>query len=289
VFLNDKDMNISIRTKEAFEEYEVKPYSYPVPGGNTTFNPPILTACSVLATDDQPWITDFYRPKVYKAGDSIRRRYSSLTGAFNDRTRQQSGVSIVMDDHIFKPMPNYSSFLDQFDLRLADYRLKQLASVNTAVDLLRERGIAGDYTVLTSDNRLRRDPFTGEVSPSGPSLQLPPVNSGPPPPPLGSRLNLSYSKFKQISDDFSRLKGMAAQIAISGTTWNNLTEKEQSLIKRVKKSEYILSLPTNQDPFSIQFFKENNNGKPIHRVRINSGILKMQIITVMSYSYSSVK
>ncbi|MBU6324666.1 MAG: hypothetical protein KJS92_04190 [Bacteroidetes bacterium] len=288
-FLSDKDMTVSLRTNEAFEEYEIKSFTFPISGGNTTLVTPLIVACSNLAADDQPWIKDFYRPRVFMAGDSIRKRYPSLSGIFLDRTKQQSGVSIIPDDHILKPMPNFSLFLDQYDLRLADNRLRNLNNVSASVAKLREQGISADLAVAVNNTRLSIDPMTGEVGPSGPSLALPPVNTGPPPPPLGSRLNLSYSKYKLIADDFSRLKSMASQISTSGTTWNSLTEKEQALIKRVRKSDYVLQTPTNQDPFAILFYKNSAANTVLQKARINSGILKMQTIISVSYSYSTFK
>jgi len=284
------DVNVIAKTNEPFEDYELKSSSYVLSSGNFTLPASMVLSCSNNAIDDNTWMTGFYRPKVWKAGDSLQRKRTTFTSTFNDRTRQLVGADILLDEHVFKRIPN-SSLAFSFDLRMADTRIVQLQGQLLVAKRLELAGVSTSNFNLLIDNGLTLDPVSGTVSSSS-SLTPNPytvttTTTSASTPTIGSLLNIEYSHFRLMTSDFTRLKSLASRIISSNTSWYmDLTPKERELVIRASKSAYTLKMPIVSERFAIALHPKGNNFAPVKKLYINSNILA-PIAKTITTTYTS--
>lgn len=297
-FPTASNVKVIAKTAEPFEEYELKSNTYPINDGNVTLPPPMVLSCSNNAIDDNAWMTTFYRPKIWKAGDTLQRKRTSFTSPFYDRTRQLAGSNILFDEHVFKALPN-TSIAFAYDFRLADTRILQLQTQLVEASKLELAGISTSNYNLLANNGLTLDPVTGTVSSSS-SLTPNPYSTTTSTtttttttttPPIGSLLHIDYSHFKLMASDFTRLKNLASRIVSSSTLWYmDLTAKERDLVYRVNLSSYTLKMPTVSHKFAIALHPKSNNNAPVKKLLITSNILDPIIYTkTTTYTFSSFK
>jgi hypothetical protein len=270
-FYTNDTIRVIAATEEPFEEYEVKQYKYPVPSSNIILPAPMVLSCSNNVTDDNQWMVNDYRPKVYKAGDSLQRKRPNLSAPFIDRTKNLEGVVLNMNEHIFKPLPSIN-LLFNYDFRLVNLRLNTVSSAIASLDIARLSGnvfnidLNSDQLSLNTDGTIGSGSFLTS-STSTTNTATPPVK-----PALGTQLHINYFQYKLIYSDFTRLKSLAnAVVAANPTLWFiGLTTAENALVTRIKLNTYTFVAPFNNNKFAIAFHKNSNNNSPQNRLYINS-------------------
>ncbi|MBL7838170.1 MAG: hypothetical protein JNM67_11695 [Bacteroidetes bacterium] len=298
-FSNTQGFTVIAKTSEPFEEYELLSYYFPVPNGFVSIQPKMLSSCSNNAIDDNTWMINDYRPRVFKAGDTLQRKRTSLTTAFYDRTRQLTGSSLIFDEHIFKPLPQ-NSLAFSYDLRLADNQILNLNSQLLQINGLLLSGVNVQSNTFTLNNNLSIDPVTGTIS-SGLNLNtgLQPVSSTSSTtsttPAIGSRLHFNYTHFYLMAADFNRLKTLANNIIITNPVYwmVDLSTKERELVQRVRRSDYLFRTPTSSNKFAIALHPNSTNTAPVKKLFINSTLMELQTVAVytsnITYSSFSIK
>ncbi|MCC6818195.1 MAG: hypothetical protein IT245_04845, partial [Bacteroidia bacterium] len=296
-FSNTQGFTVIAQTSEPFEEFELKSFNYPLLTGTATISPRLITSCSNNAVDDNNWMITDYRPRVFKAGDSLQKKKSSLTSAFVDRTKQLLGSSIKLDEHILKPLPQ-NSLAFSYDLRLVDNQILNLSSQLQQISNLNLSGVSFNDNSFMLSNNLSLNPVNGTVS-SGSNLNtsIQPVSTNtstttaPKVPAIGSRLHIDYTHFYLMSTDFNRLKTLANNIIITNPTYwmIGLTTREIDLVLRIRRTNYLFRTPTSSNKFAIALHPISNNNAPLKKLLINSNILEMlPIVTYTSNTtYSS--
>lgn len=267
-FTASDTIRVIAKTREPFEEFELKSYVYPMPSFTLNVPPPLVLSCSNNSVDDNAWMRDFYRPRVYKAGDSLQRRRTSLASVFTDRTKNLVGVLTAMNAHVFKPLPS-GSFMFNYDFRLTDLRL-----TNLNVALLSGSIISGSLS-----SSLNLDLQTNTLSSSSTSTTT--TSTAPA---IGSQLHFNYFHYMLMANDFNRLKSLANTIvASSPTLWYlGFTNPEIALINRVRSSTYVFQTPFNTNKFAIALHRNSNNTAPQLKLFINSNRIDLQTIATMS-------
>ncbi len=292
-FSTTSSFKVEAVTNEPFEEFELKAFSYPSGSPTVTLSPTMVTSCSNNAVDDNNWMITDYRPRVFKAGDSLQRKRTSLTSTFYDRTKQLAGSSIIFDEHIMPPLPQ-SSFLFNYDLRLADQQIYNLNSQLIQVHNLLVSGISVNSNLLSGSTFMSIDPVTGNVSSgvSFPTTNMITTNNttttAPVKPAIGSRLNIDYSHFLLMHQDFTRLKTLASNIILTNPNYwmIDLNTAERNLMSRVNRTDYKFKIPTNSNKFAIALHPNNNNTAPVKKLLINSNIIELMTGTIVQTSTS---
>jgi len=272
-FYTNDTIRAIANTDEPFEEYEVKQYKYPLPSSNITLAAPLVLSCSNNVVDYNQWMVNDYRPKVYKAGDSLQRKKPSLSAPFIDRTKNLEGVVLNMNAHIFKPLPSVN-LLFNYDFRLVDLRLNTVSSAIASLDMARLSGNVLNIDLSSNQLNLNADGTIGSGSflTSSNSVTNTSTTTTTVKPVLGSQLHFNYFQYKLMYSDFTRLKSLAnATVATNPTLWfAGLTAAEIALVNRVRPNTYTFVVPFNTNKFAIAFHKSSNNNAPQNRLYINS-------------------
>lgn len=291
-FSTTESIKVEAVTNEPFEEFELKAFSYPASAPMVTLSPTMVTSCSNNAIDDNNWIITDYRPRVYKAGDSLQRKRTSFTSAFYDRTKQLTGARFIFDEHIMPPITQ-SSLLFNYDLRLADQQIFNLNTQLIQVNNLMVSGITANSTLLSGSSNISIDPVTGSVSSglSAPTTSLSTSSTNSTTtvtPAIGSRLNIDYNHFLLMHQDFSRLKTLANNIMVTNPSFWMLdfTSAERALVTRVNRTDYKFRIPTNSNKFAIALHPNNNNTAPVKKLLINSNIIEQTTALILQTSTS---
>lgn len=286
-FSQSTAVQVIASTNEPFEEFEVTPTSYDVPNGMVHVPAQLVISCSNNVNDDNPWMQNFYRPRVFRAGDTLQRKRSSLMPQpFRDITRQLNGVTLVMDEHVFKPIKG-GNFT--YDLRMADTRILNIQQNLNELSRLREQGLAVNNLDLNFELQVRLtvDPRTGAITTENVNNQLQsplaPIKapSASTKPANGTRLHMNYDHILLMVADFNRLKSLANNIVLTNPTgWMvGLTTNERALVTRVRKSDYLFSMPFDTDRFAIACHPRSNNTAPVRRLYINNNRKSISTMT----------
>ena len=287
-FPSNQGFKVIAKTSEPFEEFELKSYSMPLLNGSVTLSPRMLTSCSNNAIDDNNWMIKDYRPRVFKAGDSLQKKRTSLTFVFQDRTKLLLGSNIIFDEHVLKPLP-VNSLAFSYDLRLADNQILNLNSQLLQINNLNLSGVSVNDNSFMLSNNLSLDPVNGTIS-SGPNLNtgIQPISTStstaPQTPAIGSRLHIDYTHFYLMAADFNRLKTLANNIINTNPAYwmMDLTAKERELVLRVRRTDYLFRTPTSSNKFAIALHPISNNNAPVKKLLINSNIL--ELLPIVTYT-----
>lgn len=292
-FPTSSNITVICNTSEPFEISELRSSPPMITAtGTVTLQPGMAVSCSNYSQDDNTWMINDYRPRVWRAGDTLQKRRPALASPFLDRTRQLSGADIIFDEHVLAPIPN-SSIAFSYDLRLADTRMVQLNQQLRQASGMMLAGVDASSLNLLADNGLTLDPKTGEIS--GSSLTPNPytvnttTTTTTTTPPIGSRLHIRYTHFRLMAADFDRLKALANDIVSSNPTgWRTgMSTKEQQLVTRVRRTDYTFRIPTASNRFAISLHPRNNNTAPLKRVYINSTIMDPVVYNPPNTTYTS--
>lgn len=296
-FSHTAGFTVMAKTSEPFEEYELKSFTYPIPSSSISLTPKMLSSCSNNAIDDNTWMINDYRPRVFKAGDTLQRKRTGLTANFYDRTRQLIGSDFIFDEHIFKPLPQ-NSLAFNYDLRLADNQILNLNSQLLQINTQLLAGININTSSLSLNNNLSIDPLSGAIT-SGLNTNtgLQPVSTtNTTTPAIGSRLHINYTHFYLMASDFSRLKTLANNIVITNPVYwmNDLTTNEKNLVNRVRRTDYLFRTPTSSNKFTIALHPNSTNTAPVKKLLITSSLLELQTVVVYTSnitfsSFSTIK
>lgn len=275
-------IRVIAKTREPFEEFELKSYTYPLPSSLLIVPPPLVLSCSNNSVDDNAWMRDFYRPRVYKAGDSLQRRKTSLASVFTDRTKNLVGVLTAMNAHVFKPLPA-GSLLFNYDFRMTDLRLTNLSSAIQSMDLSRLSGVSTSFS-LNSD-ALSLDLQSSTLS-SGTTTTTTTSTTTTAAPALGSQLHFNYFHYMLMYSDFTRLKTLAGAIVSSNPTlwYLSFTTPEIALVNRVRSSAYLFQTPYDDNRFAIALHRNSNNTAPQLKLYINSSRKNVSTMTTLATS-----
>lgn len=284
-FISGSPIVLKLSTSEPFEVYETSNNQISGMGGTLLSPSKVLAvSSSILATHDNDWIVDFYRPKIYKAGDSLQRKKSTLAAPFLDLTKNKEGVSLVLNEHIIEPLPNnHFGFL--YDLRLADTRILQLKSNLLQANTLRTSGIVVQNATLMQDNGLTIDSRTGQISSGGLLIPNPNIfttsssssgSSTTQTPAIGSQLHVNYTKHLIFNSELQRVKTLANRIiVVNPTNWHLvLTSKERALVVNTRSNNYKFVSPTSSQKFVVGLHVNSPISKQENTVSLNSNILE---------------
>lgn len=290
-FSTSSNITVICNTSEPFEVSELRSSPAMVTAtGTVTLPPGMAISCSNFSQDDNTWMINDYRPRVWRAGDTLQRRRPELASPFLDRTRQLSGADIIFDEHVLAPIPN-ASIAFSYDLRLADTRMVQLNQQLRQASGMMLAGVDASSINLLADNGLTLDPVSGQVS--GSALMANPyavnITTTTILPPIGSRLHIRYTHFRLMVSDFNRLKALANNIVNSNPTYwmLGMTTQERQLVTRVRRTDYTFRIPTASNRFAISLHPRSNNAAPLKRLYINSTLLDPIILPQINTTFTS--
>ncbi|TNE78639.1 MAG: hypothetical protein EP332_13590 [Bacteroidetes bacterium] len=238
---------IELITEEPFENYEVKGF---YKGTNLILAQKVHPVVSNSALDDNNWLTGFYRPKVFKAGDSLWKK-RPYVAQFFDISKQLKGVNVQLDDHIKAPLPTNSYF--GFDLRMADTRLNSFKPEISQVFL--NSSVSQSITGESVNTNLTIDPQTGQVSSGGlfgSGYEAKTISgTSTATIELGTRLNLFYDFIPMASKEHARAVLLANLIITRApSTWYyGLSVSEIQLVSRLYSGGQPFVLPASSDSF----------------------------------------
>lgn len=292
-FPTSSNITVICNTSEPFEISELRSSPPMITAtGTVTLQPGMAVSCSNYSQDDNTWMINDYRPRVWRAGDTLQKRRPALASPFLDRTRQLTGADLIFDEHVLSPIPN-STVAFSYDLRLADTRMLQLQGQLQQASGMMLAGVDASSLNLLADNGLTLDPVSGQISGSpltpNPYTVNTTTTTTTTTPPIGSRLHIRYTHFRLMAADFDRLKALANDIVSSNPTgWRTgMSTKEQQLVTRVRRTDYTFRLPTSSNRFAISLHPKTNNTAPLKRLYINSTILDPIIVHQINTTFTS--
>lgn len=257
---------IPLRTAEPFERYEVTRSTYQVPTGLGVHVPQVFSRVSAASSDDNSWMTDFYIPRVFQTGETIRKRIPAEP-AFQNRVRTGGQAELLRDAQILEPLAvppfNYDvRSRDTFLLLIRDHLSRNPVDFEENVsqegrilhDLMDQNNLQEVIHFLESDD-LNLDRSIDESSTSSGSTST----VGPLP---GTRLNVRFSQYQNTGADFTRLKNMTRSLVQNNPeNWMApFTVEERNLVTEVNKRTYLFAPPTRSSPFTLILSNHANKG-----------------------------
>ncbi len=269
-FKNDS-MLISFQTDEAFEEYEVYPRYYQMPGGANGFFPiDVIVGNAITNPNKCSWQKNYYPNEILDNyidfHEVLTRIHTSgfrvPAGILTYSAANQTNISTTTfknNNYIVSPLSSFS--------RMGNYTRYELYNQSNFLAINKDRLRFANID-WQSDNDYFRDPGLEELLRGGARITQgnPPPPPPPTPPAIGTRVYVNYVQFLHIANQFAHVKNKATYLK------NNYIYDTRfvSTQMRARINSFYndqLELPGAGDYFMIYLKRQSNNVNTEYRFR----------------------
>lgn len=250
-FTTSLPLQIPLQSSEPFEMYEIADFDYPVPTGTFRMVAPMKTSCSNVESERNNWLKTFYFHSIYKAGDTLQRKFPAMDGPYLNHSAFTAGSNIYRDANIKDP---FSTVLFSYDLRLADSRLNQISN-----DEIRF------FNPISSATSSTQSGYTLNIEYSYILF-----------------LNSDFQRLKSLANAIYN-----RPLSNSKHTWKTgLTTKEQELITKVRSSNFSFYMPFTTDKFYVGLHA-GTGSSPVKKISFNNSRIDLTKIATTTTVRSS--